>query len=126
MIHVSSLLRVADNSGVRTVKCIKILGGSFVKTASIGGLIVVSIQSLKPKYSNLTKLKKGDICYGVIARTKKKIICKDGSVFKFNSNVLFLLDKTKKAIGTRLTGVVVESLRRRKIMKTISISAQFF
>ena len=98
MIHVSSLLRVADNSGVRTVKCIKILGGSFVKTASIGGLIVVSIQSLKPKYSNLTKLKKGDICYGVIVRTKKKLFVKMVQFLNLIAMYCFYLIKQKKLL----------------------------
>lgn len=113
MIQRGTLLTVADNSGALKVRCIQILGGSFKKTATIGDLILVAVQSIRL----LRKIKKGQICLGIIVRCKQNIIDKDGSATSFGSNSIVLLNSSKKIMGNRLFGPVSKQLRQRKMMR---------
>lgn len=114
-----TILDVADNSGAKTVKCVKVLGGSFKTTASIGHVIVVSIQDSIPK----GKVKKGDVHRAVIVRTKKELKRKDGSCIKFHKNSVVLIDKQGEPIGTRVFGPVPRELRTH-FMRIISLAPE--
>ena len=126
MIQSSTILNVIDNSGARKVKCLKILGGSHVKTANIGDIIVVSIKKIKTDLSSPLKIKKGDVCYAIVVRTKKAPAGKDGAFFRFTTNAVVLLDKNRKPIGTRASGIIIEELRRRHFIKTLSLSSKLY
>ena len=110
MIQVGAFLEVADNSGVKLVKCVKVLGGSRRKVAKYGDIIVVSARKVIPKA--LSSIKKGDVCLAVLVRAKAPFSRKDGSVISFDENAVVLLDKQYKIIGTRVSGVVPRELRR--------------
>lgn len=114
MIQQGSFLNVADNSGVKLIKCIKVLGGSKRRFAGCGDLIVVSVRSIIPKAisNNNSSIKKGDIYLAVIVRTKSAFRRCDGSVVKFDENSVVLLDKQQKLIGTRVFGVVPRELKK--------------
>lgn len=114
-----TILDVADNSGAKTVKCVKVLGGSFKTIASTGQVIVVSIQEAIPK----GKVKKGDVHRAVIVRTKKEMNRKDGSFIKFNKNAVVLIDKQGEPIGTRVFGPVPRELRAH-FMRIISLAPE--
>lgn len=120
MIQVETVLDVADNSGAKSVKCIKILGGTRARTAKIGDMIVVAIQEAMPK----GKVKKGDIQRGVVVRTKKALKRADGSTVKFDSNAIVLVNKDKEPVGTRIFGPVTRELRGKGYMKIISLAPE--
>ena len=120
MIQTTSVLDVADNSGAKKVFCIKVLGGSRKRYASIGDVIVVSV---KEAVIN-AKVKKGEIARAVIVRTRKEIKRADGSYIKFDSNSAVLVTKEGEPIGTRIFGPVARELRARKFMKIISLAPE--
>ncbi len=120
MIQMNTILDVADNSGAKRVMCIKVLGGSKRKYASIGDVIVVSIREAIPN----AKVKKGDVAKAVIVRTKKEISRPDGSYIRFDGNSAVLINKDNEPIGTRIFGPVARELRARKFTKIISLAPE--
>jgi len=120
MIQMQSNLDVADNSGARRVMCIKVLGGSKRKFASVGDIIVVSVKEAIPR----GRVKKGEVTKAVIVRTSKDIRRADGSVIRFDRNAAVLINAQKEPIGTRIFGPVVRELRARKFMKIISLAPE--
>ena len=120
MIIVESNLDVADNSGARRVQCIKVLGGSKRKTASVGDVIVVSVKDAIPR----GKVKKGDVHQAVVVRTAYPVRRPDGSVIRFDRNAAVLINKQQEPIGTRIFGPVVRELRAKKFMKIISLAPE--
>tara|TARA_B100000965_G_C19364042_1_gene657280 strand:+ start:289 stop:648 length:360 start_codon:yes stop_codon:yes gene_type:complete len=115
-----SQLFVADNSGARKIQCIKVLGGSKRRFASIGDVIVVSIKDAIPR----GKVKKGEVFKAVIVRTKKDFARSDGTVIRFDKNAAVLLDKQEEPIATRIFGPVTRELRTKKFMKIISLAPE--
>jgi large subunit ribosomal protein L14 len=120
MIQMQTNLDVADNSGARRVQCIKVLGGSKRRTASVGDVIVVSIKEAIPR----GKVKKGDVHQAVIVRTAKEIRRADGSSIRFDRNAAVLINKQGEPIGTRIFGPVTRELRAKKFMKIISLAPE--
>jgi len=120
MIQMQSNLDVADNSGAKRVQCIKVLGGSKRRTASVGDVIVVSVKEAQPR----TKVKKGDVHRAVIVRTRKDVRRPDGSVIRFDSNAAVLVNKSEEPIGTRIFGPVTRELRAKRYMKIISLAPE--
>ena len=120
MIQMQTPLEVADNSGARRVQCIKVLGGSGRKTASIGDVSVVSVKEAIPR----GKVKKGDIHRAVIVRTAKEIRRPDGGAIRFDKNAAVLISQQNEPIGTRIFGPVTRELRSRKFMKIISLAPE--
>ena len=120
MIQVESNLEVADNSGARRVQCIKVLGGSKRKYASVGDVIVVSVKEAIPR----GRVKKGDVHRAVIVRTAKEVRRIDGTAIRFDRNAAVLINKQNEPIGTRIFGPVVRELRGKKFMKIISLAPE--
>lgn len=120
MIQMQSNLEVADNSGAKRVQCIKVLGGSHRKTASIGDIIVVSIKEAIPR----GRVKKGDVQRAVIVRTAKDIQRADGTAIRFDTNAAVLINKNNEPIGTRIFGPVTRELRAKNFMKIISLAPE--
>ena len=120
MIQMQTKLDVADNSGARLLQCIKVLGGSKRKTASVGDVIVVSIKEAIPR----GRVKKGDVHRAVIVRTAKEIRRADGSAIRFDNNAAVLLNNQDEPIGTRIFGPVTRELRSRKFMKIVSLAPE--
>ncbi|GAA0577703.1 MAG: 50S ribosomal protein L14 [Caenispirillum bisanense] len=120
MIQMQTNLDVADNSGARRVMCIKVLGGSKRKTASVGDIIVVSVKDAIPR----GRVKKGDVARAVIVRTAKEIRRPDGSIIRFDRNAAVLINKQGEPIGTRIFGPVTRELRAKKFMKIISLAPE--
>ncbi len=120
MVQMSTTLDVADNSGAKKLMCIKVLGGSKRKYASIGDVIVVSIKEAIPG----AKVKKGEVAKAVIVRTAKEIARPDGSYIRFDSNSAVLINKDNEPIGTRIFGPVARELRAKKFMKIISLAPE--
>ena len=120
MISVESNLDVTDNSGARRVQCIKGLGGSKRKPASVGAVIVVSVKEAIPR----GKVKKGDVHQAVIVRTAFPVRRPDGSAIRFDRNAAVLITKQQEPIGTRIFGPVVRELRARRFMKIISLAPE--
>ncbi len=120
MIQMQSNLFVADNSGARRIQCIKVLGGSKRRFASIGDIIVVSIKDAIPR----AKVKKGEVFKAVIVRTSKEFTRNDGSTIRFDKNAAVLLDKQEEPIATRIFGPVTRELRTKKFMKIISLAPE--
>ncbi len=120
MIQMQSKLFVADNSGARKIQCIKVLGGSKRRSASIGDVIVVSIKDAIPR----SKVKKGDVYKAVIVRTSNDFLRSDGSSIRFDKNAAVLLDKQEEPIATRIFGPVTRELRSKKFMKIISLAPE--
>ena len=120
MIQMRTNLEVADNSGARRVQCVKVLGGSKRKTATIGDVIVVSIKEAIPR----GRVKKGDVHKAVIVRTAKDIHRPDGSTIRFDSNAAVLVNNNQEPIGTRIFGPVVRELRAKGYMKIISLAPE--
>lgn len=120
MIQVSTTLEIADNSGARLVRCIKVLGGSRRKYAALGDIIVVSINECLPG----TKVKKGDTARAVIVRTRREYQRSDGSYIKFDKNSAVLINAQKEPVGTRIFGPVARELRAKKFMKIISLAPE--
>ena len=120
MIQVTTNLEIADNSGARIVKCIKVIGGSRRRYAALGDIIVVSISECSPG----TKVKKGDTARAVVVRTTREYQRSDGSYIKFDGNSAVLINKDKEPIGTRIFGPVARELRAKKFMKIISLAPE--
>ena len=120
MIQMQSQMFVADNSGARKIQCIKVLGGSKRRFASIGDIVVVSIKDAIPR----GKVKKGEVFKAVIVRTKKDFGRPDGTSIRFDKNAAVLLDKQEEPIATRIFGPVTRELRTKKFMKIISLAPE--
>ncbi|MBX3025345.1 50S ribosomal protein L14 [bacterium] len=120
MIQTETVLDVADNSGARRVLCIKVLGGSKRKYASLGDVIVVSVKEANPN----SKVKKGDVMKAVIVRTAKEVGRPDGSYIKFDSNSAVLIDNQREPVGTRIFGPVARELRAKAFMKILSLAPE--
>ncbi|MCX5843121.1 MAG: 50S ribosomal protein L14 [Deltaproteobacteria bacterium] len=120
MIQMQTVLNVADNSGARKVACIKVLGGSRRRYASIGDIIVVSVKEALPN----SKVKKGDVMKAVVVRTVKEVRRPDGSYVKFDDNSAVLITNQLEPIGTRIFGPVARELRAKQFMKIISLAPE--
>jgi len=120
MIQQESILLSADNSGAKRLMCIKVLGGTRRKYASIGDVIVVSVKEAMPE----SKVKKGEVKRGVIVRTRKEISRPDGSYIRFDQNSVVLINEANEPIGTRIFGPVARELRAKKFMKIISLAPE--
>lgn len=120
MIREQTTIPVADNSGARTVQCIRVLGGSRKKFASVGDVIVVSVKDAIPD----RRVKKGDVCKAVVVRTKKGVQRSDGTEIRFDANAAVLINAQSEPIGTRIFGPVVRELRAKKYMKIVSLAPE--
>ena len=120
MIQMQTNLDVADNSGARRVQCIKVLGGSNRRFASVGDVIVVSVKEAIPR----GRVKKGDVHRAVIVRTAKEVRRADGTAIRFDRNAAVLVNKQNEPIGTRIFGPVVRELRAKRHMKIISLAPE--
>ena len=120
MIQMQSNLDVADNSGARKIQCIKVLGGSKRRFASIGDIIIVSVKDAIPR----GKVKKGEVLKAIVVRTKKDFKRTDGTTIRFDKNAAVLLDKQEEPIATRIFGPVTRELRTKKFMKIISLAPE--
>ena len=120
MIIAETKLNVADNSGAKLVQCIKVLGGSKRRSASIGDVIVISVKEAIPN----GKVKKGEVTRAVVVRTKKGVFRQDGSTIRFDKNSAVLLTKDGEPIGTRIFGPVTRELRLKKFTKIISLAPE--
>jgi len=120
MIQTMSILDVADNSGAKKVGCIKVLGDSRRKYASLGDTIVVSVKDAVPN----SKIKKGAVVRAVVVRTKKAVRRRDGSYIKFDDNSAVLINQQNEPIGTRIFGPVARELRMKRFMKIISLAPE--
>ena len=120
MIQTETKLRVADNSGAKLISCIKVLGGSRRRYASIGDIIIVTVKEAMPN----SKVKKGDVVRAVIVRTVKGIRRADGSYIKFDDNSAVLITQQREPVGTRIFGPVARELRAKNFMKIISLAPE--
>ena len=120
MIQMGSRLDVADNSGARQVECIKVLGGSKRRYADIGDVVVVSVKDAIPR----GKVKQGEVLFAVVVRTRKGVRRKDGSLIRFDTNAVVVLNKQRQPIGTRIFGPVTRELRGEAFMKIISLAPE--
>lgn len=120
MIQMQTKLNVADNSGAKEVFCIKVLGGSKRRVASIGDIIVVSIREALPN----AKVKKGDVAKAVVVRTVQKLRRADGSYIRFDDNSAVLINASKEPIGTRIFGPVARELRAKQFVKIVSLAPE--
>jgi large subunit ribosomal protein L14 len=120
MIQQETNLEVADNSGAKLVQCIKVLGGTRRRFASVGDVIVVSVKDAIPN----GKVKKGEVFKAVIVRTAFQIKRSDGSVIRFDKNAAVLINNQREPVGTRIFGPVTRELRERKFMKIISLAPE--
>jgi large subunit ribosomal protein L14 len=120
MIQEETNLVVADNSGAKKVRCIRVLGGSNRRYASVGDIIVVSVKSAIPGGA----VKKGDVSKAVVVRTKKEVRRKDGTYIRFDENAAVLLDNKNEPRGTRIFGPVARELREKQFMKIVSLAPE--
>jgi large subunit ribosomal protein L14 len=120
MIQMQTKLNVADNSGAKKVYCIKVLGGTRRRYASVGDIIVVSVKEAIPN----SKVKKGDVMKAVVVRTKKEIGRNDGSSLRFDENAAVLINEQMEPIGTRIFGPVARELRAKRFMKIVSLAPE--
>jgi len=120
MIQQESVLQVADNSGARRVLCIRVLGGTRRRYASIGDVIVVSVKDAIPN----ARVKKGEVRRAVVVRTKKEIGRADGTHIRFDDNAAVLIDAQREPVGTRIFGPVARELRAKRFMKIISLAPE--
>ncbi len=120
MVQTTTTLDVADNSGAKKIMCIRVLGGTRRKYASLGDVIIVSV---KEAMAN-SKVKKGEVARAVIVRTKKEVSRQDGSYIRFDTNSAVLVDKDNEPIGTRIFGPVARELRAKRFMKIISLAPE--
>lgn len=120
MIQSETQLEVADNSGAKRVQCIKVLGGSKRRYASVGDVIKVSIKEAAPR----GRVKKGDVYFAVVVRTKHGVRRQDGQKIKFDQNACVLLNQSLQSIGTRIFGPVTRELRGEKFMKIVSLAPE--
>jgi large subunit ribosomal protein L14 len=120
MIQTQTKLKVADNSGAKLLSCIKVLGGSRRRYASVGDIVVVTVKEAMPN----SKVKKGDVVQAVIVRTTKEISRPDGSYIKFDDNSAVLINQQREPVGTRIFGPVARELRAKNFMKIISLAPE--
>jgi large subunit ribosomal protein L14 len=120
MIQQMTELDIADNSGAKLLRCIKVLGGTRRRYATVGDIIVVSIKEAIPR----SKVKKGDVKKAVVVRTKKEIKRRDGSTIRFDSNSAVLINEQREPLGTRIFGPVARELRARRFVKIISLAPE--
>jgi large subunit ribosomal protein L14 len=120
MIQTESTLSVADNSGAKIVKCIKVLGGSRRRYAGIGDIIVVAIQEAMPG----SKVKRGSVAKAVVVRTRRETRRADGSYIRFDENSAVIINAQKEPVGTRVFGPVARELRGKKFMKIVSLAPE--
>ena len=120
MIQIQTELTVADNTGAKRVECIKVLGGSKRRYASVGDVIVVSVKEAIPR----GRVKKGDVRKAVVVRTAKEVRREDGTAIRFDTNAAVMLSNTNEPIGTRIFGPVVRELRGKNFMKIISLAPE--
>jgi large subunit ribosomal protein L14 len=120
MIQMQTVLDVADNSGAKKVMCVKVLGGSRRRYATIGDIVIVAIREALPN----AKVKKGDVARAVVVRTSKEILRADGSYIRFDTNSAVLISAQGEPIGTRIFGPVARELRTKKFMKIISLAPE--
>ena len=120
MIQPQTRLRVADNSGAKEIMCIRVLGGSFRRSGSIGDVIVASVKTATPGGT----VKKGDVVKAVIVRTKKEIHRKDGSYVRFDDNAAVIIDNNEDPKGTRIFGPVARELREKRYMRIVSLAPE--
>ena len=120
MIHEYSILRMADNAGARSAKCIRVLGGTKRRYAGVGDLIVVAVHDVLPN----GPLKEGEVCRAVVVRTKKEFRRPDGSYIRFDENAAVLLDANNEPRGSRIFGPVARELRERRFMRIISLASE--
>jgi large subunit ribosomal protein L14 len=120
MIQMQTVLDVADNSGAQKIQCIKVLGGSKRKYATIGDIIVAAVKEASPN----GKVKKGDVCKAVIVRTAKEIRRRDGTYIRFSTNSAVIINAQNEPLGTRIFGPVARELRARKFMKIVSLAPE--
>ncbi len=120
MIQMQTVLNVADNSGAKNVFCVKVLGGSRRKYATVGDIIVVSVKEALPN----TKVKKGDVMKAVVVRTVKEVRRPDGSYLKFDDNSAVLINNQMEPIGTRIFGPVARELRAKQFMRIVSLAPE--
>ncbi|HDG97137.1 MAG: 50S ribosomal protein L14 [Deltaproteobacteria bacterium] len=120
MIQPETRLKVADNSGAKLLSCIKVLGGTRKRYASLGDIVVVSVKEALPN----SKVKKGDVVRAVIVRTAKEVRRSDGSYIKFDDNSAVLINQQREPIGTRIFGPVARELRAKRFMKIISLAPE--
>jgi large subunit ribosomal protein L14 len=120
MVQTESVLQIADNSGARRLLCIKVLGGSRRRYASIGDVIVGSVKEAQPN----SKVKKGDVVKAVVVRTAKEVGRPDGSYVRFDDNSAVLIDNNREPVGTRIFGPVARELRGKKFMKIVSLAPE--
>jgi large subunit ribosomal protein L14 len=120
MIKMQTNLAVADNSGAKSIRCIKVLGGSKRRYASIGDIISASVRVAMPGGA----VKKGEVVKCVIVRTKKEVRRKDGSYIRFDQNAAVIINEQKEPVGTRIFGPVARELREKKFMKIVSLAPE--
>jgi large subunit ribosomal protein L14 len=120
MVQMGTVLEVADNSGARKVVCIKVLGGSRRRYATVGDVIVVAVREAIPN----SKVKKGEVARAVIVRTHKEISRDDGSYIRFDDNSAVLVDNQREPVGTRIFGPVARELRAKRFLKIISLAPE--
>ena len=120
MIQSETRLKVADNSGAKEIKCIKVMGGSFVRSGNIGDVIVASVKSATPNGT----VKKGQVVKAVIVRTSKGLMRADGSHIKFDDNAAVIIDNQKQPVGTRIFGPIARELRDKDYLKIISLAPE--
>ena len=120
MIQAQSVLQVADNSGARRVTCVKVLGGSQRRYASVGDVIVVSVKEALPN----SRVKKKQLHRAVVVRTAKEVSRSDGSYIRFDDNSCVLIDANREPIGTRIFGPVARELRAKRFMKIVSLAPE--
>ena len=120
MIQLRTVLEVADNSGAKTVQCIKVLGGSRRRYARIGDIIVVAVKEAAPQ----SNVKKGEVKKAVVVRTKKEVRRSNGSYIKFDNNAAVLISDTREPIGTRIFGPVARELRAKRFMRILSLAPE--
>lgn len=122
MIQEQTVLRVIDNSGAKTARCIKVLGGFKKRYANLGDVIVVSVQKLRNKSKKTSKVSKGEVFRGLVVKTQKQSKKRDGSSFSFQENAVVLVNKQGNPIGTRILGPIPRILKKKKLMKFVSLS----
>lgn len=122
MIQQQTILKVADNSGAKSVKCIKVLGGFKKRVAKLGSIVIVSIKSLRNKSKKTSKVRKGEIYRALVVKTKTKKINKDGTTLFFNNNSVSLVNKQDKPLASRIMGPVPKELKKGKYSKFANIA----
>lgn len=120
MIQLRTVLDVADNSGAKRVQCIKVLGGTGRRYASVGDIIVVAVKESEPN----SNVKKGDVKKAVVVRTRKELRRSEGSYIKFDTNAAVLINDAREPVGTRIFGPVARELRAKKYLKILSLAPE--